>query len=249
MRRFVGFLLSVPLTGILLAQTSPQPGTTPATPAPAGAAQPSHVLMRFTPGTQIRAQLEKPIDVKKAKVGDEVSAKTTDDLNSTPPGLAKKGCRIIGHLVAVSPHQGDAPSTLGIAFDKMILKDGSEMPMTANIQAIGFAVDYDPSKDAQVATNSQTISRMGGGPGGSGTQPGGVIGSGGGDPSQYAGGRLPGGSSNNNPDAKLPFNAKGAIGMSGVSLDAGSAQNSVLTAKKHNVKLENGMQMILLVTQ
>jgi hypothetical protein len=59
---------------------------------------------------------------------------------------------------------------------------------------------------------------------------------------------MPSGGSNN-PDAKLPFNAKGAIGMSGVSLDAGSAQDSVLTAKKRNVKLENGMQMILRVTQ
>jgi hypothetical protein len=246
MRRFFCFLLSVPLTGILLAQTSPQPGATPATPAAASQASP--IPMRFTPGTQIRAQLEKPIDAKKAKVGDEVSAKTIDDLNSTPPGLAKKGCRIIGHVVEVSQHQGDAPSIIKIAFDKMILKDGSEMPMTANIQAVGFVDDYDPTRDAQVGTNTQTISRMGGGPGGAGTQPGTAIGSGSGDPTQYAGGRMPSGGSNN-PDAKLPFNAKGAIGMSGVSLDAGSAQDSVLTAKKRNVKLENGMQMILRVTQ
>jgi len=35
--------------------------------------------------------------------------------------------------------------------------------------------------------------------------------------------------------------------MSAVDLTAGTAQDSVLTSKKHNVKLENGMQMILRV--
>jgi hypothetical protein len=48
-----------------------------------------------------------------------------------------------------------------------------------------------------------------------------------------------------NSDAKLPFNAQGAIGMSAVELGTGNAQESLLTSKKHNVKIENGMQMIL----
>jgi hypothetical protein len=49
----------------------------------------------------------------------------------------------------------------------------------------------------------------------------------------------------NKGDEKLPFNAQGAIGMSGVSLTAGAAQDSVLSSNKHNIKLESGMQMIL----
>ena len=53
--------------------------------------QPVH--MQFTPGTLIRAELEKPIDAKKAKVGDQVLAKTIDDLKSVPPGLATKAAR------------------------------------------------------------------------------------------------------------------------------------------------------------
>jgi hypothetical protein len=39
--------------------------------------------------------------------------------------------------------------------------------------------------------------------------------------------------------------AKGAIGMSEVSLSAGTAQDSILTSNKKNVKLDRGMQMIL----
>jgi len=229
-----GFLLCVWLTTLVSGQTSAQP---PAAP-PQGA-----IAMHFTPGTQIRAQLDKAIDVKKAKVGDEVTAKTTDDLNSTPPGLATKGCKIIGHVAEVTPHQGNTPAVLGIAFDKMILKNGSEMALAANIQAIGFADEFNP------ATDTEMVGQMGAGPGvRQGPPPGGTIGAGGGNPANYAGGRLPGGGTTNS-DAKLPFNAKGAIGMSGVTLAPGTAQDTVLTGKSRNVKLESGMQMILRVTQ
>jgi len=242
-RDVLGFLLAASLTGFALGQTSPPPAAASDPQAPAGAGPQQTVAMRFTPGTQIRAQLDKAIDAKKAKVGDEITAKTTDDLNSNPPGRATKGCKLIGHLVEASPHQGDTPAVLGIVFDKMILKDGSEMPMTASIQAIGFADDFNP------ATDSEMIGQMGAGPGQrQGSAPGGVVGAGSGQPSSYAGQRLPGGGGSTS-DAKLPFNAKGAVGMSGVTLGPGPAQDSVLTGKKRNVKLENGMQMIVRVTQ
>jgi hypothetical protein len=144
-------------------------------------------------------------------------------------------------VVEVTPRQQDSVSTLKIAFDKMILKNGSEMPLPASIKAVGFAAEFDP------ATNSEAISQMGNGPGiRTGAPPGGVVGAGSGTPSQYAGERLPT-PSTGKADAKLPFNAKGTIGMSGVELSSAAAQGSVLTSKKHNVKLENGMQMILRV--
>jgi hypothetical protein len=241
-RNILAFPLAASLMGFALGQTSQQPEN--ASPATQASGTARHIAMHFTPGTQIRAQLDKPIDAKKAKVGDEVSAKTTNDLNSTPPNLATKGCKIIGHLVEASAHQGDTPAVLGIAFDKMILKDGSEMSLAANIQAIGFAEEFNP------ATDTEMIGQMGAGPGiRTGPTPGGTIGAGSGTPSNYGGERLPGGGSSNNNDAKLPFNAKGAIGMSGVTLAPGASQDSVLTGKKRNIKLENGMQMILRVTQ
>jgi len=195
-----------------------------------------HAPMSFTAGTVIRAELDKTVDAKKAKVGDPVSAKTTDDLKTNPPNLATKGCRIIGHLAEVTPHQGSSASTLGIVFDKLVLKDGFEMTLPATIQAIGFPDSTVPIND------DQTINKMGGNVGT--TQSATTIGAGGGQPSGYGGQRMPGGMPTNS-DAKLPFSAQGAVGMSGVELGTGSAQESLLTSKKHNVKIENGMQMIL----
>ena len=194
-----------------------------------------HPPMSFTPGTVIRAELDKTIDAKKARVGDEVSARTTDDLKSSPPNLTPKGSRIIGHVVEVTPHQGSSASTLGIVFDKLVLKDGSEMALPAKIQAIGFPDSTVPLND------DQTINKMGAN---AGAQPVGPIGPGAGQPNGPAGERMPTGMPTNS-DAKLPLTAQGAVGMSGVELGTGNAQESLLTSKKHNVKIENGMQMIL----
>ena len=196
--------------------------------------------MQFSPGTLIRVKLDKSLDAKKAQVGDQIVAKTLDDLKSVPPGLATKGCEIFGHVVEVTQHQGDSPSTLRIVFDKMVLKNGTSMSLPAFIKAVGFVDEFNP------ATNSEQINAMGGGPGGAGqdTVMGGQPSAGGGNPAMYGGGRMPMGSGSN-PDAKLPYNAVGTIGMSGVTLRQGTAQDSILTSKKKNVKLEGGMQMIL----
>ena len=242
MKRVVFSLLAaVVLVGIGLCQSSSQ---SPAAAAQGTAASP-HPAMSFTSGTVIRAELEKTIDAKKAKVGDPVLAHTIDDLKSNPPGLTNKGCKIVGHVAEVAAHEGNTPSTLGIKFDKMVLKDGYEMALPASIQAIGFADTYVD------VNNDQTITSMGGNVGNTHNVSGSSsaqanIGAGGGNPANYGGERMPT-SMPTNSDAKLPFTAKGAVGMSGVSLAPGSALDSVLSSQKKNVKIENGMQMILRV--
>ena len=204
------------LPAVSIAQTAAQPQT-PATAPTSAATQP--VVMHFSPGTLLRVQLETPIDAKKAHAGDQVLAKTTDDLNSVPPGIATKGCKILGHIVEVTPHQGESPSKLRIVFDKMILKNDSGMALPATIQAVGFG---EPS---QTTTSEVPLNA--------------------GAPGSYIGQKMPGSNSGDAKEAKLAFNSQGAIGMSGVSLSAGSARDSVLASNKHNIKLETGMQMIL----
>jgi hypothetical protein len=218
------------LAPVLAAQDTRQPEGSP----PGGQ---QIARMSFTPGTLIRAQIEKSVDAKKAHVGDPVLAKTIDDLKSNPPGLATKGCKIVGHLVEVSAHQGNSPSALGIVFDKMVLKNGFEMPLPATIQAIGIP-DAGPVENPN--NNDQIVNNMGGNVGT--THLSNDLTSGSGDPSDYAGETMP---SVGVSHAKMPFRAKGAFGMSGVTLSAGTNNDSLLTSKKHNVKIEDGMQMIL----
>ncbi len=48
-------------------------------------------------------------------------------------------------------------------------------------------------------------------------------------------------------NGRLSPNAQGVVGISGLSLSTGAAQDSLLTSPKHNVKLDGGTQMILRV--
>src|SRR5277367_6621875 len=113
-------ILITSLAGVSAAQAPSQqqtPEPSSAGASPASPANPPRV-MHFDPGTVIRVHLDTAIDVKKARGGDQVLATTTDDLKSNPPGLATKGCKVFGHIVEVTPREGDSPSKLRIAFDK-----------------------------------------------------------------------------------------------------------------------------------
>jgi hypothetical protein len=153
----------------------------------------------------------------------------------------------LGHVAEVSPHQGESPSTLGIAFDKMVLKSGAEVPLKASIQAIGL-----PESNARLVNEpmggygnsgaaSSTPSTARGGYGAPPPNPGG---SAAGSTPETTG---PDGSSGAAINGRLTPNAQGVVGISGVSLRPGSAQDSLLSSQKHNVKLDSGTQMILRV--
>ena len=203
--------------------------------------------MRFSPGASLRTQLDKTIDAKKAKVGDPVVLKTLDDIMSGDKEIAPVGAKIYGHIVEVTPHQGDTPSTLGIAFDKMDLGKGNEVPFKAVIQAVSH-----PQESVNLGQNDPMSTPSGAGSsGGSYGRAGGMASGGGsnggapptagnpGNPADNSGGQqLP-------RTSNLPVTAQGVIGMSGVTLGTGPQQESLLTSQKKNVKLEGGTQMIV----
>jgi len=228
-KRFVYFVSAIALLSLAIAARS-------ASQEQNNQAQPQHPKMSFTPGTVIRAEIEKAVDAKKAQIGDPVLAKTIDDLKTDPPSLATKGCKIYGHVVEVSPHQGDSASTLGIVFDKMVLKDGTDVPLPASIQAIGVP-DAGPIGNN---SNETAMTNMGGAAGVRQAAP--DINSGSGDPTGYAGERIPMPGATH---AKLPLYAHGVWGMSGVTLGTGTENDSLLSSKKRNIKIEDGMQIIL----
>jgi hypothetical protein len=227
MKRFISSVLAAALaTGVSLAQNPAQP---------VGDTASQNTVVRFAPGTILRVELAKSVDAKKAKVGDEVIGKTMDDfLGDKNDMLAPKGSRVLAHVAEVSPRQGESASTLGIAFDKMVLKNGADVPFKAAIQAIG-------GPDLSAAPANQPMPQSGGGAPTMNPAH---------DPESYGGsmgrGDVP---ANSGATGPLPPNARGVVGISGVSLSAGSAEDSLISSQKHNVKLDSGTQMILRVMQ
>src|SRR5437879_4745766 len=52
-------------------------------------------------GTNVQAELTKALDAKKAKVGDEVTARVTQDVKSNGQVAVKKGSKLVGHVTDV----------------------------------------------------------------------------------------------------------------------------------------------------
>jgi hypothetical protein len=91
-------------------------------------------------GTEMQAALAQPVDAKKSKPGDSVTAKTTQAVKSDGQVIIPKGSRLVGHVTeAKARANGEAESALGIVFDKAILKNGQEVPLHASIQALAAA--------------------------------------------------------------------------------------------------------------
>jgi len=91
-------------------------------------------------GTTIQAELVKPIDAKKSKVGDEVIAETTQDVNSGGKVVVPTGAKLVGRIMGVRLQNSEqTTSQVGIAFKRAILKSGKEIPVDLSIQAIGIS--------------------------------------------------------------------------------------------------------------
>ena len=225
-------------------------------------------------GASLQAELTKPIDAKKAKAGDEVSAKVTQDVKSDGKVVIHKGTRLVGHVTeAQARTKEQANSTLGIAFDKAVLKGGEEVSFNSVIQAIGPPVQASVSTGVDENANlGAAAPPMSGAPRtGNGGLVGGVTSTAGGAVSgatSTAAGAATGAANDTVSGAtrtaggltaqgNLTSASKGVIGLQGLALNTptavagsaqGSAQGSVISSTSRNVKLDSGTQMVLRVT-
>jgi hypothetical protein len=228
-------LTAAAVAGLTAIQSGARTGSVGSQTEPSG----SNPKLQFSPGALLRVELDSTIDVKKVKVGDSLVVKLTDDLIQNGTILAPKGSGVLGRITQATQHQDGSPSLLGLTFDRLQLKDGSEIVFKAIIQALGFPDESTVGDQANAAGQPADRGPLPGQSGGSrGTM---------GQPSAYPGGRMPGGGDTSSPKVMLSPNAKGVVGMPGIALSTGPEQDSVISSEKHNVKLGSGAQMILRV--
>lgn len=253
------------MCGASFAQTATQSQTEPNSPKEqpraAQASQPTPAVnpqaqppnqAHIAPGSVIPVQLTKTVDAKKAKTGDEVVAKVTQDMKTNQGAvLVPKDTKVIGHVTeAQARHKDEKESQLGIAFNQAVLNN-QQVQLPMSIQAVigqeqnnmnnnaAPAGEGAPSSSAP-AQNSPMANRS---PMGSSNQS---------QSEQAPNG--PGNSDAQQPQAgnKMPpINGKtqGVIGLSSVNLapTSNSTQGSLLTSDKKNVKLESGTMLLLRV--
>jgi hypothetical protein len=206
-------------------------------------------------GSTIPAMLEKGVDARKNKVGDEVTAKTTENVKSGGQLAVPRGSKIVGHVTEVKARtKEESESAVGIAFDHAVLKDGREIPLALEIQAIAPAQSVSPPDMAETPT---TANEPGGGappaPG-----PGAPMGPRA-DPNAGTPGRV---SSTNaaygapsgglSATGGLTPSCHGVLGIDGLELSpetASATGGSVIISRRRNVHLDGRTQLMLRVSE
>ncbi|MGH9907729.1 MAG: hypothetical protein ACRD8U_19335, partial [Pyrinomonadaceae bacterium] len=86
--------------------------------------------------TRLAAELQNTVDVRKAKIGDEVILKTTQAIKSEGRTVVNKGARLLGHVTEVGQRtKASGESRIGIVFDRLVT--GSlEYPISATITSV-----------------------------------------------------------------------------------------------------------------
>ena len=192
------------------------------------------VTSRANPGTALQAELIRGLDARKAKPGDAVVARSQQDLKLRGEILIPKSARLIGHVVeAQKKERGKPESTLGIAFDKAILRDGREVTITASIQALAppsILAEETGDTDLQIRNAPAAKPRT------SGLLPGAIR------------TILP--ETPASTDSSLTTSTTGVVGLQGLQLESATSMvgGSVIHSSSRDVRLESGTRLILRVS-
>jgi hypothetical protein len=157
----------------------------------------------FAGASGMNATLERSVDARRAKPGDEVTAKMNESYTTTSGTTIPRGSRLVGRVTEARAHargESATASQLGIVFDKAELPDGRVVPMQATIQAVA-------------AARSQAQGELG-------SHGSGAFGS-----SHASGGGFAGGSSSGAAIGALG-GAAGGVGATGGSVFGGAAGNA-----------------------
>jgi hypothetical protein len=216
-------------------------------------------------GTAINAVLAKPLDSRHCRPGDQVVATAAEDVKADGKVVVRKGSKLLGHVTkAETKGEGQANSSLGIVFDRALLRNGQEVQMNSVVQAIAASrVDAVPVGDDafRESTSGAGIAHSGSAAGGG--LLGGVTSTARSTTNAVAnvGGGATGAVTStvgstagvgNGLSNSLNSTSSGVVGLKGLSLatDASNAtQGNVITSTRNSVHLDSGTQMMLRVVK
>src|SRR5882762_858014 len=219
-------------------------------------------------GTAMNASLSQPVDAKKNKPGDQVTAKTTEATKSEGKVVIPRGTKLIGHVTECKQrNKEEKESALGIVFDKAVLKNGEEVPLNVSIRALAAAQSAASSSiggdDLSAGGGAVSSARASGGGALGGVRStagaatgtvtntaanaGGVAG-GALNSTANAAGAARGAVGGLNAAGQLTSNSQGVFGLEGLNLNSAvsnSTQGSLITSTSKNVHLDSGTQLLL----
>jgi hypothetical protein len=177
-------------------------------------------------------KVTKTLDSSKLKEGDAVEVETAGSFKLPDGTLVPKGSKLTGHVTAAKARsKGDPDSQLTVTFDKLNITSGKLLSIKGMVQAV-FPPQEEQSPNMSTMGTSQGGSMRGSIVGGGGVSPGGT-----GITNTKTGSDT---ESSSKPEPVADPKSVGVQGIDNLQLNDG-----VLTSKGKNVKLGNGVRMIV----
>ena len=251
-------------------QANPSGAQASSSTSASASAQAGQNSANISSGTTMNATLSQPVDAKKNKPGDQVTAKTTNAVKSEGKVVIPKGSKLMGHVTQCKARsKEEKESALGIVFDKAILKHGEEIPLNVTIQALAAAQSAASASEgaddlaagagagaaggvraagggalggvrSTAGAATGTVANTAANVGGAAT---GAVGS-----TVNAAGAAGGAVGGLNAAGQLASNSQGVFGLNGLNLSSAvssSTQGSLITSTSRNVHLDSGTQLLL----
>ena len=137
-------LVVLTLTAASWPQVSSEPANSQGQVA-ASPAQNSTAPDTLPPGTVLLVELSGRLDAKKCQANDKIEARTVTDVPIPGQAAIRRNAKIVGHITEAKAHSKTSPgSMVGIAFDRIVLKDGREVPLQVMVQAIARPLHVPP---------------------------------------------------------------------------------------------------------
>jgi hypothetical protein len=225
--------------------------------------QPGRNSVSLANRTTLSAELSTSVDSRKAKAGDAVTAQITEAVKEDGKTVIPKGSKLLGHVTQASARsKGDPGSSLAIQFEKVVLKNRQEIPLSVWIRAIAAepkgVYEPGPEQNTMAGTPAAGQSPMGagrstmGGPPAATAPPVGAST----DSTAGAGGsanpaeKMTGAAGGLSAAGQLTANSRGVFGLDGLHLatdDSSATQGTLITSSGKNVRLDSGTRLLLVI--
>jgi hypothetical protein len=171
-------------------------------------------------------KVTKTLDSSKLKEGDAVEVETAGSFKLPDGTLVPKGSKLTGQVTAAKARsKGDPDSQLTVAFDKLNIASGKSLSIKGMVQAVFPPADEPAGPNMSTMGTSQGGSGAGGGSAGVGIT------------------NAKTGSNTQSSSMPEPVADPKSVGVQGI--DNLQLSDGVLTSKGKNVKLGNGVRMIV----
>lgn len=188
-------------------------------------------------GTFIVAELPKPLDAGKLKVGDKIECVLFQDLLYKGKIVVPRKSKALGHVTeVVRASKGHPESHLGLVFDKLILSGKKELPFEypAIIAAVAAPIRGTTVQTTKITDMPVQMER--------GRDTGGAMIDAVTSNSQLAGANM------SSSTGAISAADRGVIGIRDVSLDNSNSAYSLIVSRKGNLRLDFDVQILLQVT-